>query len=290
MAEGKIVKATAGFYYIQCKDKLYECRARGLFKIKGESPLVGDNVIFQVIDEKSGYILEILKRKNQIRRPGVANVDLLCLVVSAKMPEPNFIYIDKVLSMCEYDGVDCLICITKIDLDEKNEYKKWSKIYSDIGYEVVYTSTRLNIGIDELKKVLMGKVTVFAGNSGVGKSSLANAIKPGLFLKVGNISAKSRRGKHTTTHVELVEVMPFSYILDTPGFNELSLNFMDKHALPSCFREFNNYSCRFSNCLHENEPGCGVKKAVADGEISMSRYLSYLKLLNEIIEEKGKAD
>ncbi len=290
MAEGKIVKSSGGFYYIQSEGRLYECRARGLFKIKGISPLVGDNVIFSVIDEDSGYILKLLDRRNQIKRPRVVNVDLFCLVVSAKMPEPDFLYIDKVLAMCEYEGLDCFICVTKTDLDDAHEYERWSEVYSNIGYKVIYTSSKFSRGIEKLELFLSGKVTVFAGNSGVGKSSLANSISPDLHLKVGEISPKSKRGTHTTRHIELDAIMTNSYVADTPGFTELSLDYMGKYDLPLCFREFRQYSCRFSNCLHRSEPDCGVKEAAGTGNISMSRYMNYLKLLNEIIDEKGKAD
>ncbi|MDI6601400.1 MAG: ribosome small subunit-dependent GTPase A [Thermoanaerobacteraceae bacterium] len=290
MAEGKIVKAIAGYYYILAEGKIYECRARGLFKLKGKPPLVGDNVIFKIIDDKSGYIIELLDRKNQIKRPTVANVDLVCLVVSARMPEPNFIFIDRVLAMCEHESIDSIICVSKIDLDREHEYEKWTKIYSNIGYKVFYTSAKLNTGIDELKEFLLNKTMVLAGNSGVGKSSLANAIKPGLTLKVGDVSSKLKKGIHTTRHIELIEILPDSFILDTPGFNELSLNFINKYDFPSCFKEFNSYKCRFSNCLHESEPDCGVKYAVNAGEISMSRYFNYLKLLNEIVEVEREVD
>ncbi|TZE83406.1 ribosome small subunit-dependent GTPase A [Calorimonas adulescens] len=288
MPEGKIIKATAGFYYVLVDGKIYECRARGLFKLKDKTPLVGDNVIIKAIDERDGYILEILDRKNRIMRPPVANVDVVVLVASAKAPEPSFLYIDRILAMCEYGGIDCIICVNKIDIDYEGEYKEWSEIYLDIGYPVFYTSAKLNIGVYELSEYLTNKISVFAGNSGVGKSSLLNAMRPGLKLNVGDISSKSKKGTHTTRHIELIKIYENSYVADTPGFNELSIDFINRYDLSSCFREFNSYECRFSNCLHQNEPGCSVKEAVNEGKIHISRYLNYLKLLGEIVKSEGE--
>lgn len=286
MLEGIIIKGIGGFYYVKTEKGIYECRARGVFRAEKITPLIGDNVIIRINEEDdTGYIEEIKVRKSQLLRPPVANVEQVLVVMSIKKPELNLWLLDRFLVSIEYENLDAVICINKIDLAEKDELEKVSNIYEKAGYKVIFTSAETNQGINDLKESLKNKVTVFAGPSGVGKSSLLNKVQSNFKLETGEISKKTKRGKHTTRHVELLKLDEGGYVLDTPGFSSLNLNFIEKEEeLKYYFKEMKelNLLCKFSSCLHYNEPKCEIKKRVQEGNISKSRYENYLKFLEEI--------
>lgn len=285
MLEGIIIKGIGGFYYVKTKKGIYECRARGVFREEKITPLIGDNVLIRINEEDdTGYIEEIKERKTQLLRPPVANVEQVLIVMSVKKPELNFWLLDRFLVLIEHEKLDVIICINKIDLTEIKKLEEINNIYKSIGYKVIFTSVKTNEGISSLKENLKDKVTVFAGPSGVGKSSLLNKIQPNLKLETGEVSKKTRRGKHTTRHVELLKLVEGGYVLDTPGFSSLNLDFIEKEELKYYFREMKelNLLCKFSSCLHKNEPNCEIKKRVKEGSISKIRYENYLKFLEEI--------
>jgi ribosome biogenesis GTPase len=285
MDEGIIIKGIGGFYYIKTKEGIVESRARGIFREENLTPLVGDRVKIRVNEEdNSGYIEEILERKNELIRPPVANISQAIIVMSIKKPDINTWLLDKFLIMAEHKNLNIIICLNKMDLSEK-EIFRLKNAYETIEYKVIITSVKENKGIDELIDSLNGHITVFAGPSGVGKSSLLNKINPDFNRETGDISNKSKRGKHTTRSVELLELGENTFVLDTPGFSSLDLSFIeDPSDLKSYFREIKRYGqeCRFLSCLHDKEPDCAVKKYVEEGIISKGRYDNYLSLLEEI--------
>ncbi len=285
MIEGIIIKGIGGFYYVKTEDRVVESRARGILREEGITPLVGDRVRIRISSEdNSGYIEEILERKNELIRPPVANITQAIIVMSVKKPDLNTWLLDKFLMMAEHKGLSIVICFNKLDLSEK-EINRLKGIYELAGYKVIITSTLLDIGIEELKEALKDNVTVFAGPSGVGKSSLLNRINEDFNRETGVVSAKSKRGKHTTRSVELLELGDNSYVLDTPGFSSLDLSFIeDASDVKQYFREIKEHgkNCRFLSCLHDKEPDCAVKMAVEKGIIDEDRYKNYLLLLNEI--------
>ena len=275
----------SGFYYVKTEEDIIECRARGIFREENLTPLIGDKVLIRISDEdNTGYIEKIQPRKSQLIRPPVANVTQVIIVMSIKKPNINPWLLDKFIVMAERENLNILICINKIDLDpEKGQ--ELIDIYKDIGYNVIGTSAKEKIGIDKLRENLKNNISVFAGPSGVGKSSLLNAVNRDFKLKTGDVSAKTRRGKHTTRHVELLELDKTAYVLDTPGFGSLHLNFIeDVIELRDYFLEIKRFglNCKFISCLHENEPDCEVKRQVELGNIQESRYNSYLDFLQEI--------
>lgn len=285
MIHGIITKGVGGFYYVKTSDDLIECRARGNFREENITPLVGDNVKIRISSEdNSGYIDEICKRKTQLKRPAVANITQAIIVMSIKEPDINTWLLDRFIIMAENEGLNIVICINKIDINlDKSLLIK--KIYEDIGYEVLITSIEDNSGIEELRKTLENNTSVFAGPSGVGKSSLLNLINPKYKLVTGSISSKNKRGKHTTRHTELLYLEENSYVLDSPGFSSLDISFIeDERQLKQYFLEINKYGqrCKFLNCLHLNEPGCEVKNQVDIGNISKDRYENYISFLEEI--------
>lgn len=286
MLRGRIIKGVGGFYYVETSNGIYECRARGLFRKKNITPLVGDEVLIRVNDnDNTGYIEEIMERSSQLTRPPVANVTQAIIVMSVKEPDINYWLLDRFLVMAEHEELNTLICINKIDLAEIKELEVISNIYTNAGYRIIMTSAKTNEGIKELKSLLENNITVFAGPSGVGKSSLLNKIDKKLDLKTGEISKKTARGKHTTRHVELIDIDYHSYVLDTPGFSSLNLNFIKEEVqLGRCFREINRYShkCKFIGCLHYKEPDCEVKRQVEKGNIYKTRYENYISFLEEI--------
>lgn len=286
MLSGRIIKGIGGFYYVETEKGVYECKARGLFRKHNTIPLVGDKVLIRVSEEdNTGYIEEIMDRSSQLIRPPVANITQAIIVMSIKEPDINLWLLDRFLVMAEYEGLDTIICINKIDLTKNEELESIVNIYNKAGYSVVMTSAKTRDGIEELKRKLKNNITVFAGPSGVGKSSLLNKIDKRLGLETGEISKKTARGKHTTRHVELIDIGSNSYVLDTPGFSSLSLNFIKEEVqLSSCFREIDKYShkCKFSGCLHYKEPGCEVKKQMELGNINKIRYENYINFLEEI--------
>lgn len=285
MLEGVIVKGIGGFYYVKTDEGLIECRARGVFREEKITPLVGDKVKIKISEEDgSGYVVDIKERKTQLLRPPVANVTQAILVMSVKNPDINSWLLDKFLLMSEYQGLEVIVCINKYDLDPSLS-EKYQEIYNKAGYNALLTSCKLDVGIDKLRKLLDNNISVFAGPSGAGKSSLLNKVDGRLNLETGTVSYKTKRGKHTTRHSELLELNDRSYILDTPGFSSLDLDFIEQeNHVKEYFREIRKFGaeCRFLTCLHDKEPNCAVKEKVQEGIINEERYKNYLLLLNEV--------
>lgn len=278
--EGTIIKALSGFYYVRSDNITYECRARGKFRLDGTSPLVGDKVSFSIDENKKGFIDNVFDRHNFFIRPAVANIDLLVFVAANTNPVTDPFLIDRVSVIAEEAGCELLVCINKTDLDSADEL---FSIYSSSGFSTVKTSAETGEGLDALLDLVKGKICAFTGNSGVGKSSILNALVPGLSLEVGKVSEKLGRGKHTTRHVELFDIGKGTYIADTPGFASFEIEMMcniQKQDIQYNFRDFRKYigNCRFNDCAHLKEPGCAVTEALSRGEIRQSRYDSYKRL------------
>lgn len=289
--QGKIVKGIAGFYYVHVEGHdIYECKAKGVFRRNHEKPLVGDNCRLEVIDEdkKTGNIVEILERKNSLIRPNVANVDQALVIFASVKPEPNFNLLDRFLILMKQNDIPCLLVFNKKDIAEDSRLKEIESIYEKAGYPVIFTSAAKGEEIDTVAGLLKGKTTTVAGPSGVGKSSIINLLQSDVEVETGEISEKIERGKHTTRHSELIALGDDSYILDTPGFSSLSIFNVEREELRWFYPEFDDYQCecRFDNCVHKNEPVCGVKSAVDRGDISKVRYENYLLLLEECGQKK----
>ena len=279
MMNDRIIKALSGFYYVQAEDGIVECRARGKFRKEGVSPLVGDFVTISR-SGKSGTVEEILPRKNSFIRPAVANVDLLVLLASCAIPQTEPFLIDRVLAIAGQQGVEPLICVNKNDLEPGEGL---AGIYRRAGFRVIVTSAETGEGIGELRAAISGKLSAFTGNSGVGKSSILNALCPELKLAVGEVSEKLGRGRHTTRHIELYCLGNGTFVADTPGFSSFDTERMDlvlKDQLQYAFSDFAPYlgKCQFQDCAHLKEPGCAVRAALERGEIEPTRYESYKRL------------
>lgn len=291
MSYGIIFKGIGGFYYVKRDGILYECKARGKFKNDKIIPMVGDYVTISVHDaeKKLGMIEEIHERRNSLIRPVVANVDQAVVVFSIKDPMPNMTLLDKMIVLAEHSALDVVVCFNKADLDVNFDFDAYKKIYEAAGYKVLKTCALSKAGVDELIETLAGKINVFSGPSGAGKSSLLNAIAD-YAVETGEVSAKIKRGKHTTRHSELFEIINGGIIVDTPGFTSLSVSEVDPEDLPDYFPEFKKYAehCRFDNCLHQNEPGCEVKKALNEDLINKQRYDAYIYIYNEIVEQRRR--
>lgn len=288
---GKIIKGIAGFYYVHTpNDRVYECKAKGVFRNKKVKPLVGDNVEIDILDEVqgTGNIRSVLDRNNQLVRPAVANVDQAVIIFAAAKPEPNFNLLDRFLVMMLRQDIPCVICFNKQDVAGNEQLKLLEETYVSCGYQVVFTSTVTGQGMDDFKKLLENKTTVLAGPSGVGKSSIINEVKPDAKMETGEISRKIERGKHTTRHSELFHVDGSTYIMDTPGFTSLYIEGMEKEDLKDYFLEFEQYEpyCKYNGCVHINEPQCGVKDALEQGKISKIRYENYKFLYEELKQQK----
>ena len=293
MINGKIIKGIGGFYYVDTEKGLYECRARGIFRKNKITPLVGDRVSISVVDEenKKGVVEEIEKRDTELVRPPIANVDKALIVFAIKNPAPNLSLLDRFIVLAEKENLEIVIVFTKVDLDADGELLGELKdIYEVSGYKVIPVSNKLKLNIDKIKEELKENTVVFAGPSGVGKSSLLNEVDKNFELKTGEVSDKIKRGKHTTRHAELLKLECGGMVADTPGFSSLTLDDIDESELKEYFIEFDKHDdCRFgSRCIHENEPSCAVKEAVENGEISKKRYESYIQLLNEIRSGKRR--
>lgn len=288
MPEGRIVKALSGFYYVADGDKIVSCRARGLFKKKDAkiNPLVGDWVVYDETDPSEGYVMEIVNRQNELLRPSVANVDQAVLVFSLHEPSFSSLLLDKFLVHIENVGIDALIVLSKADLVEAGLIADIVATYSRIGYTVIPFSKRDLRGLEEIRRELAGHINVFAGQSGVGKSSLINCLFPGVSMQTGDISQKLGRGRHTTRHVELVPIEGGGYVADTPGFSSLEFVGIDEQELAQSFRDFDQVSdgCKFRGCLHLSEPGCAVQAGLAAGELSQERYDHYRQFMEELKE------
>lgn len=292
MPEGKIIKAIAGFYYVLSANETIQCRGRGVFRKNKVTPLVGDEVVFQAESNTEGYILEVKERKNELIRPPIANVDQAILVFSAVEPGFSTSLLDRFLVLVEFNHIKPLICITKIDLADEKEYREIQEYASDYrkaGYDVLLTSSETEEGVKDLMPYLEGEISVFAGQSGVGKSSLLNVLRPDLELKTNDISSHLGRGKHTTRHVELIEVGK-GLVADTPGFSSLEFTDIELEDLNYCFPEIQEKSelCKFRGCLHMAEPKCAVKAACENGEIPSYRYEHYKTFLQEIKDRKPR--
>lgn len=289
--QGKIIKGIAGFYYIYAEDgNIYECKAKGIFRKDNFKPLVGDNVEITVLneEEKEGSVTSILPRRNSLIRPAVANVDQAFLIFAMENPKPNFLLLDRFLIMMEQQEIPVVICFNKKDVGEKKEMEKLYEIYTGCGYRVVLSSTYEGEGMDEIHEILKGKTTVVAGPSGVGKSSITNCMQGEVQMETGEISKKLKRGKHTTRHSQVIPVEKNTFLVDTPGFSSLYLTDMKEEELRDYFPEFVMYEpqCRFQGCMHIHEPGCAVKEALSEGEISQQRYDNYLALYEELKEKR----
>lgn len=273
MLKGTIVKNISNSYTISSNENLYVCTPRGKFRKENKTPLVGDECI---IDEQNNYILELLPRKNELKRPNVCNVDLALIVTSLKHPDLSTILLDKEISTILLSKIKPIICFTKIDLltkEEKKEFEELKKYYEEIGIPCF-----INEEQEKLEKYLQGNTVVLTGQSGAGKSTLINKLAPNLNLKTDEISSALNRGKHTTRHTEIFVVNKISFV-DTPGFSSLNLEEYPKEKIKESMLEFQNYPCKYKDCMHQKEPNCGVKKAVEEKMIRESRYISYQKML-----------
>lgn len=281
--EGLILKGVGGFYYVESGSNVYECKARGLFRKSGTTPLAGDRCRITVRDGGYCTIDTIEPRKNRLVRPAVANIDTLFIVAASVKPSPSYTVIDRMTAMAEQNGIQPVIVVTKLDLSGAGEL---CAVYRLAGFEVVEIDYRTGAGLERIRGLMRDKISAFAGNSGVGKSTLLNAIEPDLLLETGDISEKLGRGRHTTRSVELFTLSFGGRIADTPGFasfeGELVMN-IEKEQLQYCFREFERYipDCRFTGCAHLKEKGCAVLEAVERGEIARSRHDSYRLLYEE---------
>lgn len=293
MKKGIIYKGISGFYYVKSDGEIYECKARGSFRKEKVKPLVGDSVEFDVIDddEKKGVIESINPRKSELVRPPVANIEKLFITFSVKEPEPNLSLLDRFIVFAEREGLDIIVLLTKIDMDtDGSTVESLRDEIQKIGYKVIALSSQTGEGMDILKDELKGTISAFAGQSGVGKSSLLNAINPDFLLETQSISKKLGRGKHTTRHVELFDIYDGAIVADTPGFSSFDITEIAPEDLKDYFIEFSSSEdCRFQNsCMHRDEPECTVKMRVENGEISSRRYSSYLQLLGELEENKKR--
>ncbi len=286
MPKGIIICTSSNVYQVVENEKVYKCLARGKFKKEKISPLVGDEVEFTITnsEKQEGVIEQILPRKNELKRPKMANLTQLILVVSMKMPSPDLLLLDKQLVFAEFMGLKATIVLNKVDLEDKEEIDRIAKLYESIGYKVIQTNAKEGIKVEEIKTLLEGETTAFAGNSGVGKSTLINSIFEQELTQEGDISDKNQRGKNTTTSTTLYKYKENSYIADTPGFSTFEINEIPKEDLCHYFVEFVPYldKCEFQGCSHIKEENCGVKEALESGKISSQRYENYIKIYNNL--------
>ena len=284
MSRGRIEKALSGFYYVNTGKETLQCRARGKFRKEGLSPLVGDWVQVRELGGGEGFVEAVETRRNVFSRPAAANIDQLVILASAAIPVTEPYLIDRIAAIAALKGCDVLVCLNKCDLDPAEGLYG---IYSRSAIPVLRISAETGEGLDALRRAIAGKLNAFTGNSGVGKSSVLNALVPGLQLPVGEVSKALGRGRHTTRHVELFPLGGGTYVIDTPGFSSFDTEEMDlelKEHLPETFPEFAPYvgECRFTGCTHTKEKGCRVLQAVKDGDIPISRHKSYLRLFDEL--------
>lgn len=286
MPKGIIICTSSNVYQVAEGEKIYKCLARGKLKKEKISPLVGDEVEFTITnsEKQEGVIEQILPRKNELKRPKMANLTQLILVVSMKMPSPDLLLLDKQLVFAEFMGLKATIVLNKVDLEDKEEIDRIAKLYESIGYKVIQTNAKEGIKVGEIKTLLEGETTAFAGNSGVGKSTLINSIFEQELTQEGDISDKNQRGKNTTTSTTLYKYKENSYIADTPGFSTFEINEIPKEDLCHYFVEFVAYldKCEFQGCSHIKEENCGVKEALEAGKISSQRYENYVKIYNNL--------
>lgn len=283
--KGKIINIVSNIFFVEINENIYECTSRGIFKNKDLKPVVGDNVIIELENNK-GNILEIVDREKYIKRPKMANLTQLILVISSKNPVPDLLMLDKQLAFAEFLNVKPIIVINKIDLDE-SEAEKIEQIYSKIGYTVIKTNAKENVNIEFLKEHLKGNISAFSGNSGVGKSTLINSIFENDETEEGEISQKNSKGKNTTTSVKLYKIEEETYIADTPGFSNFDIYEIPYKELYKYFREFNNFinNCEYADCTHIKENVCGIKSEIGK-RISESRYNNFKKIYEELKDKE----
>lgn len=289
--QGKIIRGIAGFYYVNVPDTgIVECKAKGAFRNQKIKPLVGDNVELEILDaeKKLGNIIQICPRTNYLIRPAAANVDQAVVIFAASYPKPNLNLLDRFWLMMEMQQIPTIVCFNKTDDTTREELLKLAGHYKGTCCKICLTSTVSGEGIEELRQCLIGKTTVFAGPSGVGKSSVMNTLFPEAKMETGEISAKIKRGKHTTRHAELFYLGQETYVMDTPGFTSLALPELEKEEIKEYYPEFADYreACRFLGCVHISEPDCRVKQAMEDGDISSVRYENYKQFFEEISARK----
>ena len=289
--QGKIIKGIAGFYYVDVVESgIYECKAKGIFRKEKRKPLVGDNVEIEILneEEKTGNLVQIYERKNELIRPAAANVDQALVIFAVRQPDPNYVLLDRFLIAMEQQEIPVIICFNKSDLAKEQELEAMCRIYEGCGYHILTTSASCEEGIETVRELLEGKTTVVAGPSGVGKSSLTNLLQEEINMETGEISKK--RGKHTTRHSQLLTVGEHTYLMDTPGFSSMFVEGMEKEELRQFFPEFREYegTCRFQGCVHVHEPGCLVKEAVEEGKLSSQRYENYVSFYEELKEKEKR--
>ncbi|GAA0114377.1 ribosome small subunit-dependent GTPase A [Clostridium senegalense] len=284
--QGIIVKGIGGLYYVKSEGNTYTCKARGKFRYNNLSPMIGDNVEIKV-EDNSVTIEKIYERTTELIRPVVANVTQAFVIFAFRHPDLNRDLLSKFLLLCEYNNLNAVVCFNKMDLKNEDIDKVKEELES-AGYEVLYLEAKNNLGLEKLKEKIKDNISVFCGPSGVGKSTILNKFIGREMMETGEISGKLKRGKHTTRHSELIEFGD-GYLVDTPGFSSLELNFIPKEELQYCFKEFEPYrdKCKFNNCIHHKEPSCAVKEAVNEGKIHKSRYDFYIKTLEDITNNRG---
>lgn len=283
---GKIIKSQKELYYVDTKEKVFMAKARGNFRIKSQKPLVGDNVEIDVLEDSKAYITKLLDRKNEIKRPNIANIDQLLVFVTINDPPLNLYNLDKYLAMCEHLNISVTIMLTKIDLAPSDKIEKFVDIYRNIGYKVILIDNYKDFPKEEIRQILKGKTSAVSGASGVGKSTfLSNLIDAE--IQIGDISQKSKRGKNTTRHTEIFKLEKDSFIFDTPGFDSFDFDFLeDENDLKNTFIELRDRPCKFKDCNHINEPSCKVKEDLENGKISKSRYKNYVQLFEELKQRR----
>lgn len=282
--QGLVIETVSDLYKVKVNNKIYTAKARGKFKKDDIQPYVGDIVELAQIDENKleAIIEEIVNRKNFIKRPKMTNITQIILVVSSKNPKPDLLMLDKQLAFAEFLQIKPIIVLNKIDLDKQNQFKEIKMVYEKIGYSVFETRAPEKIGVDKLLKLMEGNINAFSGNSGVGKSTLINAIFNKDLSQEGEISQKNKRGKNTTTSVKLYEINEDTYIADTPGFSTFDISEIESKDLYKYFKEFSDENCKYVGCTHIKEEECGIKQDVKAGKIDKGRYERFCKIYNEL--------
>ncbi len=291
---GKIIENISNLYKVEVNREIYEATARGKFKNENQTPVVGDNVEIDITDKEKhiAVIEKIIPREVYIKRPKLANITQIVFVLSSKHPKPDLLMLDKQLAFAEFLGIKSVIVLNKIDLDQKEEFKKIKAIYEKIGYPVIETTAKEKKGIDALIQILKNNINAFSGNSGVGKSTLINGIFDREITKEGEISKRNKRGKNTTTSIKLYEIEQNTYIADTPGFSTFDISEIEYNELEKYYKEFREHikNCEFVGCTHIKEEKCGIKTAIQEGKISQDRYDRFCKIYEELkqIKERKK--
>lgn len=286
--QGIIIENISNLYRIKVEGKIYEANARGKLRKEETIPVVGDRVEIKMIDEEKNkaIIEEIVPRTTYIKRPKMSNITQIILVVSSKNPKPDLLLLDKQLAFAEYLGIKPIIVLNKTDLDKKQEFQEIQSVYEKIGYKIIKTVAKSKEGIQELKMELKDNINAFSGNSGVGKSTLINAIFKEDITQEGEISAKNKKGKNTTTATKLYEIDKQTYIADTPGFSTFDISEIEYKELDKYFIEFESEieKCEYVGCTHIKEESCGIKQAIEEGKIDQTRYNRFCKIYNELKE------